>query len=103
MTRKNNYYRILGLSRLANLDDIRKAYRRKVKVHHPDKSHVGKESKQFHLIQEAYEVLSNSDSKQEYDSLINWIGFKENDVVFEKYVLKEFIYNETLSCIWNAV
>jgi molecular chaperone DnaJ len=63
-----DYYATLGLSRGASQDDIKKAYRRLSKEHHPDK-HKGDKSAEhrFKEVNEAYEVLSNPKKKQMYD------------------------------------
>jgi DnaJ family protein A protein 2 len=61
-----NYYKILGLNRnTATQEDIKKSYRKLVLEHHPDK---GGDPDKFRQIQEAYEVLSNSNKKHEYDN-----------------------------------
>lgn len=60
-----NYYSILGLDKSASQDDIKKAYRRLAGKHHPDR---GGDEEQFKKVQEAYDILSNSSSKQAYDS-----------------------------------
>jgi curved DNA-binding protein CbpA len=68
MQTTKDLYSLLGLSRGASHDDIRKAYRKLVREHHPDKNpgdHSAEE--RFKEIQQAYEVLSNSEKRREYD------------------------------------
>lgn len=60
----NNYYEVLGVSKEASQEDIKKAYRKLAFQHHPDKG--GDEAK-FKEINEAYEVLSDTDKKRNYD------------------------------------
>ncbi len=60
-----DYYKILGISKAASDDDIKKAYRKLAHQHHPDKA-GGNESK-FKEINEAYQVLSNKTKKANYD------------------------------------
>lgn len=61
-----NYYKILGLNRNnATQEEIKKSYRKLVLEHHPDK---GGDPDKFRQIQEAYEILSNDNKKQEYDN-----------------------------------
>jgi DnaJ-class molecular chaperone len=59
-----DYYEVLGVSKNANDTDIKKAYRRLASQHHPDK---GGDAAEFQKIQEAYEVLSNPQSRTQYD------------------------------------
>ncbi|MBI2406078.1 MAG: J domain-containing protein [Candidatus Harrisonbacteria bacterium] len=60
-----DYYKILGVQKGANDDDIKKAYRRLAHEYHPDKS--GGDEKKFKEINEAYQVLSNKDKRSYYD------------------------------------
>ncbi len=59
-----DYYELLGVSRNASEDDIKRAYRKLAHKHHPDK---GGDEKKFKEINEAYQVLSNKDKKAQYD------------------------------------
>jgi molecular chaperone DnaJ len=60
-----DYYSILGVSKTASEEEIKKAYRKKAHEHHPDKA-KGDEAK-FKEINEAYQVLSNKDKRANYD------------------------------------
>jgi len=61
---KRDYYEILGVSKSASADELKKAYRRLAVQHHPDRG--GDETK-FKEINEAYEVLNDSSKRQRYD------------------------------------
>lgn len=61
---KRDYYEILGISKSASADEIKKAYRKAAVEHHPDRG--GDEAK-FKELTEAYEVLKDSSKKQRYD------------------------------------
>lgn len=64
-----NYYEILGVKRDAALEEIKHAYRNLVKKFHPDANNYSEEAKeQFQEISEAYQVLSNEESRKQYDS-----------------------------------
>jgi molecular chaperone DnaJ len=60
----NDYYELLGVSRDAPKDEIKKAFRRLAHKHHPDK---GGDEKKFKEINEAYQVLSDDKKKAQYD------------------------------------
>jgi len=67
-----SFYQILGLDEKCSEDDIKKSYRKLSFMHHPDKNNNSEESKnQFQKINEAYEILSNPDKRQEYDMTRN--------------------------------
>lgn len=65
MATKRDYYEVLGVSRDASADEIKKAFRREAIKHHPDKD-GGNEAK-FKEINEAYEVLKDQQKRQRYD------------------------------------
>lgn len=67
---KRDYYEVLGVSKNATQDEIKKAYRKLAKKHHPDANLDNKEAaeKAFKEVGEAYEVLSNEQKRQMYDN-----------------------------------
>ena len=63
-----DFYDVLGVSRDASQEDIKRAYRRLSKELHPDKNDGGKDSeKKFKEVNEAYEVLSDEKKRKNYD------------------------------------
>ncbi len=68
MATKRDYYDILGVSKTASPEEIKKAYRKVAIKYHPDKNPDNKEAEEkFKEAAEAYEVLSNSEKKAHYD------------------------------------
>lgn len=65
---KRDYYEVLGVSKEASKDDIKKAYRKLAIMYHPDKNAGNKEAEnKFKEATEAYEVLSDDSKRQTYD------------------------------------
>lgn len=62
-----NYYDILGVSNNASHDEIKKAYRRLSLIHHPDKNGNHEDDK-FKELNEAYTILSDINTKKNYDN-----------------------------------
>ena len=63
-----DYYQVLGVSKSASADEIKKSYRKLAKQYHPDANQDDKSAQaKFSEITEAYEVLSDSDKRAKYD------------------------------------
>ena len=70
-----DYYEILGVSRDADTSAIKSAYRKLARKYHPDVNKTKEAEEKFKDINEAYEVLSDKNKRQRYDSLgSNWQG-----------------------------
>ena len=70
-----DYYAILGVSREAKPEDIRKAYRKLAKQYHPDVNKSPGSEGKYQEINEAYEVLKDKAKRERYDTLgQNWQG-----------------------------
>lgn len=64
-----DYYAVLGIEKSASADDIKKAYRKLVVKHHPDKNGGSKDAEEkFKAIQEAYDTLSEPSKRSQYDN-----------------------------------
>ena len=76
-TSKQDYYEVLGVSRNAKEDEIRKTYRKLARKYHPDLNPGDKASEErFKKVQEAYDVLSDAKKRQVYDQH----GFYSNNI-----------------------
>jgi molecular chaperone DnaJ len=71
---EKDYYRVLGVSKDASKEDIKKAYRKLAQTHHPDANpdDPGAESR-FKEVSEAHAVLSNDEKRREYDQMRSFV------------------------------
>merc|ERR1712001_171368 len=73
-SKRKDYYKILGVDRSANDEEIKKAYRKRALVHHPDRHSGASEDekkeheKKFKEVGEAYGVLSDAKKRARYDN-----------------------------------
>ena len=69
MTKKRDYYEVLGVNRDASEEDIKKAYRKLAMKYHPDRNPGSKEAEEkFKEAKEAYEVLCEPEKRRAYDA-----------------------------------
>lgn len=67
MATKRDYYDILGVSKNATADELKRAYRKQALQWHPDRNKTPEAEERFKEVNEAYEVLSDSQKKTAYD------------------------------------
>ena len=66
-TSKRDYYDVLGVDRNASDEDIKRAFRKLALEYHPDRNKKAGAEERFKEINEAYQVLSDSEKRNEYD------------------------------------
>ena len=66
MTEKD-FYQVLGVSKTASPEELKRAYRKLALQYHPDKNKTKEAEEKFKGINHAYEVLSDSQKRQQYD------------------------------------
>ena len=62
-----DYYTALGLNSAATLTDVKKAFRQKASFYHPDRNAADNAAARFRAVQEAYDILSDTEKRQAYD------------------------------------
>nr|WP_158210468.1 DnaJ domain-containing protein [Myroides phaeus] len=72
-----DYYKIIGVSKTASIDEIKKAYKKLAFKYHPDVSTLSNSHEKFIEISEAYEILSDETKRKNYDNL-NKSDFSES-------------------------
>jgi DnaJ-class molecular chaperone len=72
----NDYYKVLGVSETASEEEIKRAYRRLAKKHHPDANPTNRKpsEEKFKQISEAYDVLSDPEKRRRYDEVRRYGG-----------------------------
>ena len=78
---KRDYYEVLGISKNATDDEIKKAYRQLAKKYHPDTSTEENAQEKFKEVQEAYEVLKDPQKRANYDKY----GFQDPNQGFSGF------------------
>ncbi len=103
-----DYYKILGITRSATQDDIKKAYKKMAVVYHPDKNQGNKEAEEkFKEVLEAYNVLSDPDKRFKYDTLDSTFGtsFSTSKNAFENWDISDELKkaSENISSFFNTI
>jgi hypothetical protein len=96
-----NYYLILGVTRNATLDDIKRTFRDKAKKYHPDVCKLPDAHQRFIEIGEAYEVLKDTNTRREYDVLLDEVS-KSTQNTYKNANTYEYTENNTYNDFNNT-
>lgn len=90
-----DYYKILGVSKSAGVEDIKKAYRKLAFKYHPDRNPGNKSAEEkFKQISEAYAVLSDPEKRQQYDQFGSADQFRQR--FSQEDIFRNFDLNDIL-------
>ena len=90
-----DYYKILDIPRTASLDDIKKAYRNKAKLIHPDINNSPKANEVFAVVNDAYETLSDESKRYLHDVKLNFIDTEKANAERKKQYYGSSVKNDT--------
>jgi len=100
-----DFYKILEVPRDASADDIKKAYRSKAKLVHPDVNNSPKANEVFAVVTEAYEVLSDDQKRYLHDVKLNYIDSARMEAERKKQYYGSSIKNDSYTNFhydWNS-
>ncbi len=92
-----DYYKILAIPRTADLSDIKKAYRNKAKLVHPDVNKSEKANEIFIIVSEAYDILSNEKKRYLYDIKLNFIDSEKKNAERKKHYYGSSVKNDSFT------
>ena len=90
-----DYYKILEIPRDATLEDIKKAYRNKAKLVHPDVNNSPKANEVFAVVNEAYDVLSDETKRYLHDVKLNYADTTKAEAERMKHYYGSSVKNTT--------
>jgi hypothetical protein len=100
-----DFYKILDVPRDATQDEIKRAYRNKAKLVHPDVNSSPKANEVFAVVTEAYEVLTDEEKRYLHDLKLNYIDNLKNEAERKKQYYGSSVKNDTYTNFhydWNS-
>lgn len=92
-----DYYKILDIPKTASLEDIKKAYRLKAKLVHPDVNNSPKANEVFAVVSEAYDVLCDEQKRYIHDIKLNYIDSEKLNAERKRQYYGSSVKNDTFS------
>jgi hypothetical protein len=100
-----DFYKILEIPRNASLDDIKRAYRTKAKLVHPDVNNSPKANEVFAVVNEAYEVLMDEQKRYLHDVKLSYADTVKAEAVRKKHYYGSSVKNDSYTNFhydWNG-
>ena len=97
-----DYYNILDIPRTAGLNDIKKAYRSKAKLVHPDINKSEKANEIFIIVGEAYDILTDENKRYLYDIKLNYIDSEKQNAERKKHYYGSSVKNDSFTSASNG-
>ncbi|HEY0030043.1 MAG TPA: DnaJ domain-containing protein [Bacteroidia bacterium] len=97
-----DYYKILDIPRSASVDDIKRAYRNKAKLVHPDVNNSPKANEVFAVVNEAYEALIDESQRYLHDIKLNHIDTERINAERKKQYYGSSVKNDSASNAANS-
>ncbi|WP_422105236.1 J domain-containing protein [Winogradskyella sp.] len=79
-----NYYTLLNIDQSADLETIKKAFRKEIAIYHPDNNASPEAREKFEQLVEAFDILSNEDKRREYDQMLKHQATNKPVVIEQK-------------------
>ena len=97
MRQLKDYYRIMGLSRNASIEDIKTTYKKLAKEYHPDINKAPDAEAKMKVINEAFDILGDLNKKASYDRLINPPMIFKNPTIYWTHTTTPSNYTVTIT------
>ncbi|MCA0153477.1 DnaJ domain-containing protein [Winogradskyella vincentii] len=85
-----NYYQLLKIDPKADLNDIKKAFRREVALYHPDNNKSPEAKTRFEQIVEAFDILSNPEKRKAYNEMLEFEATNKPVIIEQKEQYKDW-------------
>ena len=85
-----NYYTLLNIDQSADLETIKKAFRKEIALYHPDNNSSPEARERFELLVEGFDILSNEEKRRNYDALLKHEATNKPIVIEQKQQYEEW-------------
>lgn len=85
-----NYYKLLKIEESADLNAIKKAFRREIAIYHPDNNKTNEAKAHFEKLVEAFDILSDSEKRKQYDDILKYEATNKPVIIEQKQQYQEW-------------